>query len=260
MKLPDALGSAVNRNRAYLGRKSRFHPYRPGFDRHVGQQFGPIADGGGQLHFHREQEVQSGVNNWVRTSTLTTNGGLGLNYLMKTGARVAMDLTTDFTRFTGNVKSERLAGGGVLTQPLLRGAGVLATVEPLRQDERTCCMPSATSLSIAKASPWTSRASICGRFRREAARNRYVAYQASLISIERDKGALAEANLRSQVRCSNRSSRAACLMSVSWPSAIRTYEDQMDDLKITMGLPVTERIVLDPNEMKRLEIIDPTAR
>jgi hypothetical protein len=44
----------------------------------------------------------------------------------------------------------------------------------------------------------------------------------------------------------------------SWLNAIRNYEQALDDLKIQMGLPVTERIVLDYKDMHDLEVIDPT--
>src|SRR5690606_34912502 len=39
-------------------------------------------------------------------------------------------------------------------------------------------------------------------------------------------------------------------------TAIRAYEDQLDDLKVALGLPVNERIVLDSDELEKLEIID----
>lgn len=256
VKLPDALDFAVNRNRVYLGRKEQVYLTALALTG-TRQQYGPIAEGGGSSTF-TERQVQSGVNNWVRTSTLTTDGGLGLNYLMKTGARVAMDLTTDFTRFfTGNVKSLSDSRAAVsLTQPLLRGAGVLATVEPLRQDERNVLYAIRDFTQYRKGfAVDVTRQYLRAIQAREAARNRYVAYQASLISIERDK-ALAEANLRSQSML-KQIQQGSISYERAWLSAIRTYEDQMDDLKITLGLPVTERIVLDPNEMKRLEIIDP---
>jgi predicted RNase H-like HicB family nuclease len=173
--LPDALNFAVHRNRIYLGRKERVYLSALTLTE-TRQQFGPIVGGAGASTI-RETQVHNRVNDFVRTSSLNTDGILGLDLLMKTGARLAMDLTTDFTRFfTGGVRSVSDSRAAVaLSQPLLRGAGVLVAAEPLRQ----------------------------------------------------------------------------------WITAIRTYEEALDDLKIVLGLPVTEKIMLDNNEMKKLEVIDP---
>ncbi len=256
VKLADALDFAVHRNRIYLGRKEQVYLSALALTG-TRQQFGPIADGNGGAILG-ERQVQTGVNDFVRTSTLTTGGGIGLDYLMKTGARLALDLTTDFTRFfTGNVRSisdSRAAAS--LTQPLLRGAGVLATVEPLRQDERDVLYAIRDFTQYRKSfAVDITRQYLRAIQAREAARNRFVAYKASLVSIDRDR-ALAEANLRSQSML-KQIEQGSISYERTWLTAIRTYEEQLDDLKIALGLPVTERIVLDPGEMKQLEVIDP---
>jgi outer membrane protein TolC len=256
VKLADALDFAVHRNRVYLGKKEQVY-LRALALTGTRQQFGPIAEGDGEAAF-TERQVKSGVNNFVRTSTLTSGGGIGLDYLMKTGARLALDLTTDFTRtFTGGVRnlsdSQTVA---TLTQPLLRGAGVLATVEPLRQDERDVLYAIRDFTQYRKGfAVDVTRQYLRAIQAREAARNRFVAYKASLISIERDH-ALAEANLRTQSSL-KQIEQGSLTYERTWLTAIRSYEEQMDDLKITLGLPVSERFVLDPAELKHLEIIDP---
>ena len=90
---------------------------------------------------------------------------------------------------------------------------------------------------------------------REQVRNRFIAYKASLDSLERDR-ALAEANLRSQSQL-KQIEQGGIAYERQWITAIRSYEEALDDLKIALGLPVTEKIVLDSDEMKKLEIIDP---
>jgi len=256
IKLNDALDFAVHHNRIYLGRKEQV--YLAALDlTQTRQQYGPIADGGGGTKF-TETQVKTGVNDFVRTSTLTADGDIGLDMLMKTGARLAMDLTTDFTRFfTGGIRSFNDSRAAVrLTQPLLRGAGVLAAVEPLRQDERDVLYAIRDFTQYRKTfTVDVTRQYLRAIQAREAARNRFVAYKASLVSIERDN-ALAEANLRSQSAL-KQIEQGSLTYERNWLSAIRTYEEQLDDLKIVLGLPVTERIMLDSNELKRLEIIDP---
>ncbi len=256
VKLADALDFAVHRNRVYLGKKEQVYLNALTLTG-TRQQYGPIARGDGGAAF-TERQVQFGVNNFVRISTLTTNGGLGLDYLMKTGARLALDLTTDFTRFfTGGVRNLSDSRAAVtLTQPLLRGAGVLATVEPLRQDERDVLYAIRDFTQYRKGfAVDVTRQYLRAIQAREAARNRFVAYKASLISIERDH-ALAEANLRTQSSL-KQIEQGSLTYERTWLTAIRSYEEQMDDLKITLGLPVSERFVLDPAELKHLEIIDP---
>ncbi|MCA1962390.1 MAG: TolC family protein [Prosthecobacter sp.] len=257
LSLPDALNFAVHRNRTYLTRKERV--YRSALAlTETRQRFGPIADGRGSVSVAEAQRHQASVNDFVRTSSLSTDGRVGLTYLMKTGARLAMDLSTDFTRlFTGQASrvSDSLAAV-TLTQPLLRGAGVLVAAEPLRQDERDVLYEIRDFTQYRK----TFVVDITRQFlrtlqAREQARNRYIAYKASLGSLERDR-ALAEANLRSQSQL-KQIEQGSITYERQWITAIRNYEDALDDLKITLGLPVTEKLVLDPDELKKLEVIDP---
>ncbi len=257
LSLPDALSFAVHRNRTYLGRKERV--YRSALAlTETRQQFGPIVDGQGGITVTEAQRHQASVNDFVRTSSLTSDGQVGLTYLMKTGARLAMNLSSDFTRlFTGKASrvSDSLAAV-TMTQPLLRGAGVLVAAEPLRQDERDVLYEIRDFTQYRK----TFVVDITRQYlrtlqAREQARNRYIAYKASLGSLERDR-ALAEANLRSQSQL-KQIEQGSITYERQWITAIRAYEDQLDDLKITMGLPVTEKLVLDADELKKLEVIDP---
>lgn len=255
LKLSDALDFAVHRNRSYLGRKETVYlsALRLTLTR---QQFGPILDGGGGA-FYNERQVKTGVNDFVRTSTLTTDGSVGLNYLMRTGARLAMDLSTDFTRFfTGSTPQiSNSAAAASLSQPLLRGAGILAASEPLRQDEREVLYAIRDFTQYRKEfAVDITRQYLRVLQAREAARNRDTAYRAAKLSLERER-ALADANLRSQ---SSLKQIEQGLLSYERASltSIRNYEDQLDDLKVALGLPVTERIVLDNEEISRLKVLD----
>lgn len=256
LSLADALDFALHRNRSYLARKELVYLSALGLTL-TRQQFAPVADGGGGV-FYTEQQVQGGVNNLVRTSTLTSDGVVGLNYLMRTGARLAMDLSTDFTRFfTGdNRRLSDSRAAATLSQPLLRGAGVLAASEPLRQDERNVLYSIRDFTQYRKEfAVDITRQYLRVLQAREAARNRDTAYRAAVLSLDRER-ALADANLRSQSSL-KQIEQGLLNYERNRLTAIRAYEDQLDDLKVSLGLPVTERIVLDSDELEKLEIIDP---
>jgi outer membrane protein TolC len=256
LTLPDALDFAVHRNRVYLGRKERVYLSALALTE-TRQQYGPIASGSGTTKFS-EAQVYNRVNDFVRTSALTNNGALGLDYLMKTGARLAFDLTTDFTRFfTGRVHNFSNSRAALtLSQPLLSGAGVLAAAEPLRQDERDVLYEIRDFTQYRKSfTVDIARSYLRALLAREQARNRYVAYKASLGSLERERE-LAAANLRSQSQL-KQIEQGSITYERQWIIAIRSYEEALDDLKISLGLPVTEKLVLESSELKRLEVIDP---
>ena len=255
LALADALDFALHRNRAYLARKELVYLSALGLTL-TRQQFAPVADGGGGV-FYTEQQVQGGVNRLVRNSTLSTDGAVGLDYLMRTGARLAMDLSTDFTRFfTGdNRRLSDSRAAATLSQPLLRGAGVLAASEPLRQDERNVLYAIREFTQYRKEfAVDITRQYLRVLQAREAARNRDTAYRAAILSLERER-ALAAANLRSQSSL-KQIEQGLLNYERTRLTAIRAYEDQLDDLKVALGLPVTERIVLDSGELEKLEIMD----
>ncbi|GAA5138627.1 TolC family protein [Prosthecobacter algae] len=254
--LADALDFAVHRNRTYLNRKEIVYLSALTLTG-TRQLYSPIlgADGSGT---YTESQVKTGVNNLVRSKTLTADGGVGVDYLMRTGARLALDLTTDFTRFfTGGVRNLSDSRATVnLSQPLLRGAGVLAASEPLRQDERDVLYAIRDFTQYRKEFTVSITTQYLRTLQaREAARNRYVANRAAATSIERE-GALAAANLRTQSSL-KQIQQGQLTYERNWITAVRNYEEQLDDLKVALGLPVTERIILSNDELKRLEVVEP---
>jgi outer membrane protein TolC len=182
---------------------------------------------------------------------------MGLTVLTRTGARLAADLTTDFVRFiTGGLDSGNSRLAFTLSQPLLRGAGYLAASESLTQGERTVLYNIRTftqqrkSFAVEVATQYFRAIQS-----RETAKNSYLGYMAFNSVVEREQ-AMAEANLRS------RSSLGQLLQAQinfqrTWTNAIRNYEQALDDLKITLGLPVTERIVLNYKDLDDLQILTP---
>lgn len=257
LDLADALSYGVSRNRSYLGEKELV--FLSALDLTLTrQQFTPILTGIGSGTLN-SREVEVGVNSFITESTLTTDGTIGLSALQRTGTRLAVDLTSDFVRFlTGDLRSVSDSSLGVtLAQPLLRGAGYLAASEVLTQAERSVLYDIRSFTQYRK----TFAVDITSQYyrtlqARESARNSFLAYQAFLQSVEREQ-LLAETGVRPTKSFYFQVRQAQLSGQNRWLSAIRTYEQALDDLKIQLGLPVKEPLILDTAELNKLEIIDP---
>ena len=256
LTLAKSLGLSVERNRPYLRRKEIV--YLDALDlTATRQRFSPILDGGGGTRF-TERQVETGVNNFVRTSTLTTTGGVGFSALSRAGTRIATDLTTDFVRFftggLGRAGDSSLAFS--LSQPLLRGAGYLAASEVLTQAERDVLYTIRDFTQFRKSFAVDTTDSYFRVLQaREAAKNAYMAYQAFSDTVKRET-AMAEANRRSKSSL-GRLRQADISNERRWYTAVRNYEQALDNFKIDLGIPVEERIILDESDFSNLRIIDP---
>lgn len=254
ISLADALNYGVHRNRTYLTNKENVYLSALSLTQ-TRQLFSPIFSGNGSGTL-QETQVENSVNNFVSTSTLTSTGNLGVSTLTRIGTQIAVDLTTDFTRFlTGGRRSINDSSlGFTLSQPLLRGAGVLAASEPLTQAERSVLYSIRTFTQYRKefaVTIATQYYQILGL--REAARNRFIAYQTSNGTMERER-ALTEANIRTKSGLAL-IEQTSITYERNWISAIKSYEDALDNFKVALGLPVTEAIILKPEELKRLQVI-----
>jgi hypothetical protein len=203
-------------------------------------------------------KINNGVNTLVNTGTLSTSGDVGLSTLTRTGARLAMDLTTDFVRFlTGGLRDSgdsRLAF--TLSQPLLRGAGYLAASEALTQGERSVLYNIRTFTQQRKIFAVEVATQYFRAIQsRESAKNAHLGFMAFNKNVERQQSLFENAQgsysqlgqlLQGQINFER-----------SWTTAIRNYEQALDDLKITLGLPVKERIILDYKDLDSLDILTP---
>lgn len=255
ISLADALDFAVHRNRNYLLQKEVVYLAALNLTL-TRQQYAPIMSGGGSSTLASTKAV-TGVNNLVRTSTLTTTGNLGFSALTRTGALIATNLTTNFVRFfTGGKDTGISQLGFSLTQPLLSGAGYLSASEVLTQGERSVLYAIRSFAQFRK----TFAVDISTQYframqTREAARNAYLGFTAFNFVVARETEMQKEnAGTKSSLL---RLSQQRIVFQRSWLQAIRNYEQALDDLKIQMGLPVTERIILDYKDMRDLSIIDP---
>jgi len=255
VSLAEALNFSVHRNRNYLLQKEVVYLAALNLTL-TRQQFSPIMSGGGGSTL-ASTKAETGVNNLVRTSTLTTTGNLGFSALTRTGALIATNLTTNFVRFfTGGKDSGISQLGFSLTQPLLSGAGYLSASEVLTQSERSVLYAIRAFAQYRKSFAVDVATQYFRAIQsREAAKNAHLGFKAFNFVVERETAMQKEnASTKSSLF---RLSQQRLVFNRSWLQAIRNYEQALDDLKIQLGLPVTERIVLDYKDMKDLQVINP---
>jgi outer membrane protein TolC len=255
VSLAEALNFAVHRNRPYLVQKETVYLTALNLTL-IRQQYGPILAGGGS-GTKASTDAITGVNNLVRTSTLTTTGNLGFSALTRTGALIATNLTTNFVRFfTGGKDAGISQLGFSLTQPLLSGAGYLSASEVLTQGERSVLYAIRSfaqyrkSFAVDIATQYYSIIQL-----RETARNAHLAFKAFDFVVARET-AMQQENANSTKSSVFRLVQSRIVFERSWLSAIRDYEQAVDDLKVNLGLPVTERIIVDYKDKDALQIVE----
>ncbi len=255
VSLAEALEFAVHRNRSYLLQKETVYLAALNLTL-IRQQYGPIMSGGGSST-QASTDAVTGINNLVRASTLTTTGNLGFSALTRTGALLATNLTTNFVRFfTGGKDSGISQLGFSLTQPLLSGAGYLSASEVLTQSERNVLYAIRNFAQYRKSFAVDIAAQYYSVIQsRETARNAYLAFKAFDFVVARET-AMQKENANSTKSSVFRLVQSRIVFERSWLNAIRDYEQAIDDLKVNLGLPVTERFVVDYKDKDALQIIE----
>jgi outer membrane protein TolC len=280
--LHEALSLAVRHNRDYQSRKELL--YLQALDlTFVRNEFTPIFNGTGAATVTKTQTpgtqtvqvpnpaytqgggtpavpqfLEKQITTLVTDNTLTAQGNLGVSVLTRTGARLAADFTTDFLKFlSGNMTS---AGDSTLaltlTQPLLRGAGYRATMETLTQAERDLLYAIRDFTQYRK----TFAVDVTSRYyrtleARDAAKNAFLAYKAfeTILTSER---ALAKEDRRTSSQL-GLIEQASLRYKRIWISSVRTYESLLDDLKLTLAIPVETPVVLEDQELAKLTLEEP---
>ncbi len=263
LPLDRALEIAFKQSRTYQTRKETLYleALRLTLTRH---QFNPIfsgALGGGyQGSRSKAENVQAGVDRITEQHSVYGSPSLGFDMLLRSGARIATDFTADFFKYVigGDpraVTSGRLASS--LTQPLLRGGGYRATMETLTQAERSLLYSMRTFVQYRREYAVTITQ---GYFRvlqnRDQMRNIYQSYQSFKTSADRQR-AFVEVG-QQKVSELGRLQQQEINSETSWISAIRTYQQSLDQFKITLGLPTEARLVLDDRDLEKLAIQHPS--
>ena len=194
----------------------------------------------------------------VDQSLVSANGGVSGSLLLATGARLTTAFTTDFLRFlTGDPMPAATAGAvGQLTQPLFRGAGYKATMENLTQSERDLLYALRRFAAYRKDFAVRIASDYYAVLQaRDTARNAWADLARSRDNVRREQ-AFADEGQR-PLASLDQFKQAELKSETGWVDAVRNYREALDRFKITLGLPIETRLVLDDHELTELRILDP---
>lgn len=259
LPLADALETGITHGREYLGQKEGV--FLSALDLTLARyRLAPIFRAGDDVAWasdSRNAQVQQGVTDLVSTNTFARNEGAGFTWLYKTGARITTDFTRDFLRFTTGNRSVNQSNLAVsVVQPLLQGAGTTVTMEALTQEERDLLYDLRGFADFRRSYIVDLVSDYYGVLSaRDQVKNNYVAYEGFLKSVAQEE-AFADEGRATKTEVGRL--RQAALQSKSrWINSIRSYQNALDNYKITIGAPISDRIVLDDRELRKLRIVDP---
>lgn len=261
LSLEKAVDLASKYNRNFLTQKEDL--YLQALDLSLARfEYTPIFGAGGNVRYQEQQDIAknaaTGIDEITREKTVSSSTGIGFNWLLRTGGRIATDFTVDFVKFVSTdsewVTSSAL--GATLTQPLLRGAGYRIAIENLTQAERDLLYALRDFTRFRKE----FTVDIVSRYyevlqSRDRARNAYQGYESFKISVEREEARAAEGE--TPLSELNRLKESLLSTEQGWISAIRNYQLARDRFKIELGLSMDTNLVLDESELDNLTIHHP---
>jgi outer membrane protein TolC len=259
LTLDEALATGIRHSRDYLTTKESL--YLQALDLTLARfRLQPIFYAGGagtRAVDSRTAKLEEGMTEIVSTNTFARTQSAGFNWLCQTGARLSADFTQDFLRImTGNESVNRSDLAVTLVQPLLQGGGTTVTMEALTQEERDLLYALRDFADYRRDFIVDLVSEYYGvLLAREIVKNNYLAYQGFLKNVEREE-AFAEEDRRTQNQL-GRLRQAKLQAESRWIAAIRTYLNRLDEFKISLGVPVDSRLVLDAKELAKLRIDDP---
>lgn len=261
ISLEKAIELAIKHNRNFLTQKEDL--YLQALDLSLARfQYTPIFGAGAGISTTDRQRIAedtaTGVDVITRERTVNSDAGVGFNWLLRTGGRIATDFTTDFVRFVSNDSGwiTSSAVGASLTQPLLRGAGYRIAIENLTQSERNLLYALRDFTRFRKEFTVDIVSSYYQVLQnRDRVRNAYQGYESFKISVEREEARAAEGE--TALSELNRLKESSLSTEQGWISAIRNYQLSRDRFKIDLGLSMDTAIILDEAELDNLTIHHP---
>ncbi len=227
------------------------------------ERTGDLAGGTGDLLDSYARVVESaaavaGVSDETRIDvvderSLTGSSSIGFDLLLAGGARLAVDLSSNFLRYlTGDPRvatSSTLQA--TLAQPLLAGSGRDIVLENLTQAERNVLYQLRSFTRYRKNFAINIASSYYRVLQnRDAVRNNWRGYLAFQDNARRQR-ALAQAG-RIKVAELGRNEQAELQARDRYISAVQTYADSIDQFKIQLGLSTDAPVVLDEAELDNL--------
>lgn len=191
-------------------------------------------------------------------SDRSVSGGTsaGVNWLLKGGGRIAVDLTSNFLRFlTGD--SESLTSSVLsasVTQPLLRGAGAKVSAERLTQAERDVLYALRDFSRFRQQFTVQVCSSYYGVLQNlDAVHNNWSSLENFRRNAERERDFATEG--RSTLASVGRQEAAELGAENRWINSVRNYRENLDQFKILIGLSTHSNIVLDTSELDELRAV-----
>ena len=206
----------------------------------------------------KNQEVHAGVDNLTDTKKFNTGGSATFESLLWTGGKIVTDFSMNFSRFLKGDPQSLLSStmGATLTQPLLRGAGYKIAVETLTQAERDFLYSVRDFTQYRKDFAIQIATTYYGILQsRDSMRNVYHAFLNQRTNTERE-AAFVEEGFHAQSELDMLKSSELNNES-GWVRSINSYKNSLDRFKITLGLPLSFKIILDDDELTKLQIIHP---
>jgi outer membrane protein TolC len=262
VSLEKAVALATRHNRSYLTRKEDL--YLQALELSLARfQYTPIFGASAGVSRKDRQRIiedaESGIDAMTREKTITSDVGIGSNWLLRTGGRIAADFTTDFVRFVSNDSgwATSSALSATLTQPLLRGAGYRIAIENLTQSERNLLYALREFTRFRKV----FTVDVVGSYyqvlqNRDRVRNAFQGYESFKVSVEREEARAAEGE--TALSELNRLKESLLSTEQGWINAIRNYELSRDRFKMDLGLSMDTSLVLDERELDELSIHHPS--
>ncbi len=258
LRLEDALSLAVNHSRSYQSRKEQLYLSALSLTlaRH---QFTPLFSSSGQGTYNATAtETPSLSDHFVEDRSVSANGSVGENWLIRDVGRITTAFTADFLRFVSGdprlATSSRLSA--TFVRPLWRDAGFKSDMENLTQAERSLLYDLRSFTQFRKdfsVQVATAYYNVLGN--RDGVRNSYLNLQTSHKNADRTRALAQEGRVAGTDL--GRQEQQELTAESSWINAVRSYKQALDNFKILLGLKVDANLVLDDGELAALQIRHP---
>jgi outer membrane protein TolC len=256
LTLEDALLLAVNSSRRFQSQKESLYLSALSLTlaRHA---FTPIFSASADVA-HTVDEITRARDPLGDRLVNRAGTSVGASWLIRDVGRITTDLTVDALRLVVGDRhvatSSRM--GARFTRPLLRNAGFKAEMESLTQSERNLLYALRNFVQFRKdftVQTASEYYDVLGA--RDRVRNSYLNLESSRRNAERSR-ALAQEGRERQTSL-GRLEQAELSAESSWINALRNYQQSLDNFKLSLGLNVSNNIVLDDRELDKLRILDP---
>ena len=258
LRLDEALDLAIHHSRSYQSSKEDL--YLSALSLTLARRdFTPIFSGGGTATYAvQTAETVPLSDNVVESRSVSAEGSLGADWLVRDVGKITTAFTTDFLRFVSG--DPRLAASSKLSatfvRPLWQDAGFKKQMEALTQAERDVLYDlrdftqARKDFSVKIA---TAYYNVLGN--RDAVRNSYLNLQSSHRNADRTRALAQEGRVAGTDL--GRQEQQELTAESSWINAVRSYKQALDNFKILLGLKVDANLTLDDRELAALQILHP---